>query len=76
MSTPLRGIGDPVVAAGPAGVRIRTRIHPSADQAAALTAIATVLGGLYRGELAGRGSVGAFGSQGAVGVAGASVSGR
>jgi hypothetical protein len=54
MSTPLRRIGDPVVAAGPAGVRIRTRIHPSADQAAALTAIATVLGGLYRGELAGR----------------------
>jgi len=54
MSTPLRRIGDPVVAAGPAGVRIRTRIHPSADQAAALTAIATVLGGLYRSELAGR----------------------
>jgi hypothetical protein len=54
MSTPLRRIGDPVVAAGPVGVRIRTRIHPSANQAAALTAIATVLGGLYRGELAGR----------------------
>jgi len=54
MSTRLRRIGDPVVAAGPAGVRIRTRIHPSADEAAALTAIATVLGGLYRSELAGR----------------------
>src|SRR6202453_4825244 len=54
MSTPLCLIGDPVLAAGPVGVRIRTRIHPSANQAAALTAIATVLGGLYRGELAGR----------------------
>jgi hypothetical protein len=54
MSTPLRRIVDPVVAGGPAGVRIRTRIHPSADEAAALTAIGTVLGGLYRGELAGR----------------------
>ena len=54
MSKPLRRIADPVVAAGPAGVRIRTRIHPSAGEAAALTAIATVLGGLYRSELAGR----------------------
>ena len=54
MSTPLRRMGDPVVAAGPVGVRIRTRIHPGAEQAAALTAIGMVLGGLYRGELAGR----------------------
>src|ERR1700677_1194746 len=54
MSTPLRRIGDPVVAAVPAGVRIRTRIHPSADQAAALTAIGGLLGSVYRSELAGR----------------------
>jgi hypothetical protein len=50
----LRRISDPVVAAAPAGVRIRTRIHPSADEAAALTAIGTFLGSMYRGELAGR----------------------
>src|SRR6202167_6035558 len=54
MSKPLRRIGDPVVAAGPAGGRIRTRIHPSAGQAAALTAIGGVLGSVYRSELAGR----------------------
>jgi hypothetical protein len=54
MSRPLRRIGDPVVTAGPAGVRIRTRIHPSADQAAALTAIGGFLGSVYRSELAGR----------------------
>jgi len=48
MSKPLRRIGDPVVAAAPAGVRIRTRIHPSAEQAAALTAIGQFLGSVYR----------------------------
>ena len=50
----LRRIGDPVVAAAPAGVRIRTRIHPTAAEAEALTAIGELLGSLYRGELAGR----------------------
>ena len=50
----LRGIGDPVVAAAPAGVRIRTRIRPTAAEAVALTAIGELLGSLYRGELAGR----------------------
>ena len=50
----LRRIGDPVVAAAPAGVRIRTRIHPRADEAAALTAIGQLLGSLYRSELAER----------------------
>jgi len=54
MSKPLRRIGDPVVAAAPAGVRIRTRIHPGADEAAALTAIGQLLGSLYRSELAER----------------------
>jgi hypothetical protein len=50
----LRRIGDPVVAAAPAGVRIRTRIHVTEGEAAALTAIGTHLGSLYRTELAGR----------------------
>ncbi len=54
MSKPLRRIGDPVVAAAPAGVRIRTRIHPSAEEAAALTAIGQFLGSVYRSELAER----------------------
>jgi hypothetical protein len=57
---PLRRIADPVVAAGPAGVRIRTRIHPAAGEAAVLTAIGTQLGGLYRGELAERVRLGRF----------------
>ena len=50
----LRRIGDPVVAAAPAGVRIRTRIHPTASEASALTAIGAFLGSVYRGELAER----------------------
>jgi hypothetical protein len=50
----LRRIGDPVVAAAPAGVRTRTRIHPTAADAEALTAIGELLGAAYRCELAGR----------------------
>jgi hypothetical protein len=50
----LRRIGDPVVAAGPTGVRIRTRIQVTEAEAAALTAIGEFLGSVYRGELAGR----------------------
>ena len=50
----LRRIGDPVVAAAPAGVRFRTRLHPTAAEAEALSAIGELLGSLYRGELAGR----------------------
>jgi hypothetical protein len=50
----LRRIGDPVVAAAPAGVRIRTRIHATAEEQAALTAIGGLLGSLYRRELAAR----------------------
>ena len=48
----LRRIADPVVAAPPTGVRIRTRVRPTAEEADALRAVGTVLGGLYRGELA------------------------
>jgi hypothetical protein len=50
----LRGIVDPVVAAAPAGARIRTRIHVSGAEAAVLTAIGEFLGSVYRGELAER----------------------
>jgi Protein of unknown function (DUF3000) len=50
----LRRIGDPVVAAAPAGVRIRTRIRPTAAEAEALSAIGELLGSVYRCELAGR----------------------
>jgi hypothetical protein len=50
----LRRIADPVVAAAPAGMRIRTRIHVTEVEAAALRAIGTLLGAVYRGELAGR----------------------
>lgn len=50
----LRRIADPVVAAPPAGVRIRTRIPVTEAEAAALTAIGVFLGSVYRGELAER----------------------
>ena len=50
----LRRIGDPMVAGAPAGVRIRTRIHPTAAEAEALGAVGELLGSVYRGELAGR----------------------
>jgi hypothetical protein len=45
----LRRIGDPVVAAAPKGVRIRTRIRLTEVEAAALTAIGELLGSVYRG---------------------------
>lgn len=50
----LRRIADPVVAASPGGVRVRTRLQVSRSEAAALTAIGAFLGVVYRGELAGR----------------------
>jgi hypothetical protein len=50
----LRRIADPVVAARPSGVRVRTRLQVSEAEAAALTAIGVFLGSVYRGELAGR----------------------
>jgi hypothetical protein len=54
MGKPFRAIGDPVLAGAPAGVRIRTRIHPTAAEAEALIAVGELLGSVYRGELAGR----------------------
>ena len=47
----LRTIGDPVVAAAPAGVRIRTRIPASAAEAAGLAVIGDLLGSVYRCEM-------------------------
>ena len=54
MSRPLRRIAAPVVAAGPSGKRVRTRLHLSPAEAAALTEIGQFLGSLYRRELADR----------------------
>ena len=51
----MRRIGEPVVAAPPAGVRVRTRLHLSEDEAAALGALGEYLGSVYRRELALRG---------------------
>lgn len=51
---PLRKITEPVVAAGPCGVRFRTRLHLSPTEACALTEIGGFLGSLYRRELSGR----------------------
>jgi hypothetical protein len=50
----LRRITDPVVAAPPTGARIRTRLHVSESEAAALTAIGAFLGSVYRAELSER----------------------
>src|SRR5271168_183411 len=54
MGTRLRRIGDQVVAGARGGVRIRTRIHLSGAEAAALGRIGSFLGSVYRAELAGR----------------------
>jgi IS605 OrfB family transposase len=50
----LRRIGPPIVAGPPSGTRIRTRIHLTEVEAAALSAVGSFLGGVYRVELAGR----------------------
>jgi hypothetical protein len=50
----LRRIGDSVVAGAPSGLRIRTRIRLSDAEAEALKTIGTLLGSVYRGELANR----------------------
>ena len=50
----LRRIGDPVVGAAPAGVPVRTRLHLTDSEAAALAAIGSFLGSVYRAELAAR----------------------
>jgi len=49
-----RRIGDPVVAAGPVGVRIRTRIHLTEAEAAVVAEIGSFLGSVCRAELVGR----------------------
>jgi hypothetical protein len=54
----LRRIADPVVAAGPAGVRIRTRVRLSEAESAALTGIGSFLGSVFRTELAARVTLG------------------
>lgn len=58
MVKPLRRITDPFVVASPAGLRIRTRLHPTDAEAEALEDIGRFLGGLYRTELAGRAAAG------------------
>ena len=50
----LRRISDPLIAAAPAGVRIRTRIQVTDAEAAALTTVGVFLGSVYRSELAER----------------------
>jgi hypothetical protein len=50
----LRRVAEPVVAAQPTGVRVRTRLQVTASEAAALTTIGEFLGSVYRGELADR----------------------
>ena len=45
---PLRRIGESVVAAGPAGVRVRTRLYLCGAEAEALGVIGDYLGGVYR----------------------------
>ena len=50
----LRRVADPVVAAPPSGVRIRTRIHVTEAEARALAVIGVLLGSVYRAELAAR----------------------
>ncbi|UQX13441.1 hypothetical protein [Candidatus Mycobacterium methanotrophicum] len=47
----LRRIGDPVVAAGPRGVRVRTRLHLTEEEAAALGEVGRYLDSVYRREL-------------------------
>ncbi len=58
MGKQLRRIGEPVVASPPAGVRVRTRLHLSEDEAAALGTLGEYLGSVYRRELAHRISMG------------------
>jgi hypothetical protein len=53
-SARLRRIADPVVIGSPVGVRIRTRLHVTEAEAAALATIGDFLGSVYRGELAER----------------------
>lgn len=47
----LRRIGEPVVAAGPGGVRVRTRLHLTEEEAAAIGEVGQYLGSVYLREL-------------------------
>lgn len=67
----LRSIGDPVVAAGPAGVRIRTRLHLSAGESDALIVLGGFFGVGVPAGVGGSDCVGALGSSAAWGVEGA-----
>ncbi|NNH73637.1 hypothetical protein HLB23_27935 [Nocardia uniformis] len=52
--------GAPFVVAAAAGVRVRTRLHPTPSEAATLTEIGAFVGGVYRRELAARVAHGAL----------------
>lgn len=52
MGRQLRWIDEPVVAAGPGGVRVRTRLHLTEEEAAAIGEVSQCLGSVYRSELA------------------------
>src|SRR6202165_2286818 len=67
---PWHRIGASVVAGPPSGVRIRTRIHVTGAEAAALGAVGSFLGGVYRAELAQRVRLGVLDRQGAAGGGG------
>lgn len=54
----LRTIAPSFVAAPPTGTSIRTRLHPTSDEAADLRIIGNYLGGLYRHDLQLRVSIG------------------
>lgn len=60
----MRRIADPVVAAPPKGVRVRTRVHVGDAEAGALATIGEFLGAVYRGELAARIQRGALDREG------------
>lgn len=51
---PLRRITDPVVAAAPAGVRIRTRLRLTDAEVVAVAGVGSFLGSVYRTEVAAR----------------------
>jgi hypothetical protein len=60
----VRRIGDPVVAGGPAGVRIRTRIQLTDAEAAAVAGVGSFLGSVFRAELASRVDLGGLDRRG------------
>src|ERR1700694_6170565 len=67
---PWQRIGASVVAGPPSGVRIRTRIHVTGAEAAALGAVGSFLGGVYRAEVGERVGLGVLDGQGPAGGGG------